>query len=382
MEKKEYIATTAFGLEQILANELSALGAGKVKILNRAVSFLADLELLYKANYTSRTAFLILEPIARFKAGDADQLYKGANSVDWSSWMNYKKTFMVNATVNSPDFNHSGFVALKVKDALVDYFRDNTGLRPVVDVKNPEVRIQVHIYQQDCTISIDSSGGSLHRRGYRLEGSIAPLNEVLAAGMVLISGWNGDTPLVDPMCGSGTILAEAFGIATQTPAGIDREDFGFMHWPNFDKRLFDRIKNACKQAVREINQPIYGFDISEKAIDAAKHNLSRLGIADKIKLEAKDFENLEPPVHGCTLIMNPPYGERIINENLEQFYQLIGTKLKHTWSGSEAWILSGNPEALKHIGLKPSGKYTLYNGQLPCKFQRYTLYDGSRKVAK
>lgn len=286
---------------------------------------------------------------------------------------------MVSATVNSPVFKHSGFVALKIKDAIVDQFRERTGLRPSVDVQAPDVRIQIHIHNTDCTFSLDSSGGSLHRRGYRLEGGVAPLNEVLAAGLVLLSGWQGNQAFVDPMCGSGTILSEAYGIATGTPAGLWRKEYGFMRWPGYQRSLFDKIKRECLDGIRKADVPFFGFDQSEKALRVAKLNFDNQGISDKIDLKVFEFSQLAPPVKQATLIMNPPYGERITKDDLVGFYQMIGNTLKRKWTGSEAWILSGNPDALKYVGLKPSRKINLFNGQLACKFQRYELYDHSLK---
>lgn len=372
-------AKTLFGLEEILAAELKNLGAENIKILHRAVGFSGDKRLMYEANYKLRTALRVLKRIFSFKAVTDAELYKKVREVYWEKFFDADTTFAIDAAVSSDYFRHSQFVAQRVKDAIADQFREKYGRRPSVELENPQFRINIHIYQEVCTLSLDSSGESLHKRGYRLQMSEAPLSEVLAAGMILLTGWNGNTPLTDPMCGSGTILMEAAMIAGNIPAGIFRKNFGFMNWHDFDEKLWKGIALQPIEKVRQRKGIIHGADRSPGAIEIAKHNIQNAGFENSIDLRVSSFENYEPASNGGIVVMNPPYGERIKQEDIIGFYKMIGNTLKQKYSGYEAWILSANLEALKFVGLHPSKKYSLMNGQLECKFQRYSIYKGSKK---
>lgn len=374
----EFLAKTFAGLEETLAAELQALGADQIAVQPRLVRFNGNKEVLYKANYLSRTALRILVPLFDFEAKNEQQLYNGIRSFDWSDWINPDKTFAIDPVVNSSVFRHSHYAALKAKDAIADQFRDRTGLRPSVDTDNPDLRINLHISETACSVSIDSSGDSLHRRGYRTGTREAPINEVLAAGMILMTGWTGETLFLDPMCGSGTILIEAAMIAANMPPLGLRRTFGFQHWPNFDAPLWNKIKKEAQAAIRKPAFPILGYDKDPRALGVADKNIFAAGLEQSISLERKKFETLEPPPGPGIAVFNPPYEERMITGDINELYKNIGDQLKQAFAGYDAWIISANMEALKHIGLRPSKKINLFNGPLACKFQRYELYDGTR----
>jgi putative N6-adenine-specific DNA methylase len=317
-------------------------------------------------------------PLKSFAAKTEDQLYKKVRSIQWDKYLSLGKTFMVDTVVNSPHFTHSHYVALKVKDAIVDQFRDKTGQRPSIDLENPSVRINVYIDGSECIVSLDSSGDSLHRRNYRVETIEAPINEVLAAGMVLLSGWDRESSFTDPMCGSGTILIEAAMYARNIAPGIHRHDFGFTTWHDFDEELWKNIRSEVRQQKRDIDFPIIGADKSPKALNFARKNITTSGLEENIRLSNKSFQRRKPSTDKGTIIMNPPYGERMKEEDINEFYGQIGDTLKNYYAGHTAWILSANKEALKHIGLRTSKRYTLYNGPLKCKYHKYEMYQGSR----
>lgn len=375
----QFVAKTLFGLEEVLANELKNIGAENINILHRAVSFSGDKNLMYEANLQSRTALRILKRVFSFKATSDSELYKKVQEVYWDKYFDAGHTIAVDSAVSSEFFTHSQFVSQRVKDAIVDQFRTKTGKRPSVDLENPDFRINIHIFNDVCTLSIDSSGESLHKRGYRLQMSEAPLSEVLAAGMILLSGWDGKTTFVDPMCGSGTILIEAALFASKIPPGIFRENFGFMNWRDYDAALWKKIVDDARKNISLFTGNITGADISENAIDAAKKNIKNAEFENEIKLEISSFEKLDPPKEGGIVIMNPPYGERLKQDDIISFYKMIGNILKQKYSSYDAWILSANLEALKFVGLHPSKKFSLMNGQLECKFQKYGIYVGSKK---
>lgn len=376
----ELIAKTVYGLEEILAEEIKGIGADSIEIHNRAVIFHGNKGLMYKANLLLRTALKILKPIHKFAVFNEKDLYNRVQEIDWSNYLSVENTFAIDSTINSPFFNHSNYVSLKVKDAIADQFRKKSGTRPSVDVMNPFLNINVHIFNDKCTLSLDSSGISLHKRGHRLDKVKAPLNEVLASGIVLLSGWKRDCDFIDPMCGSGTILIEAAMFAYNIAPGIHRRDFGFKHWKDFDSKLWENIYKNAMGNVIDFRHKIIGSDISASSIEIAKKNIASAKLEDKITLFVKPFQELIPPPDGGVLIMNPPYGERMEEEDIGSFYKMIGDILKQRYAGFNAWVLSSNKEALKHIRLQPSKKITLYNGPLECKFQGYGLYKGSRKT--
>ncbi|MDP4209963.1 MAG: THUMP domain-containing protein [Bacteroidota bacterium] len=377
----ELVAKTFKGLEEVLADELIRLGAADVKVLNRAVSFKGDNAMMYKANLWLRTALKVLKPIGTFKARSEVELYNGISQIDWSEYFTVDDTFAIDTMVSSPYFNHSQFVALKSKDAIVDQFREKFNKRPSVDSDNPMIMINIHLTEDECVVSMDSSGDSLHRRGYRLNSTIAPINEVLAAGMILLSGWDGNSNFIDPMCGSGTLPIEAALIAYNIPPGIFRKSFAFENWKDFDSDLFEEIYNDDSDS-REFQHQIIGADISAGAIRIANENAKNAFLTNKIKFEVKAFEGHYPPDGEGIMIMNPPYGERIKKNNIQEFYQTIGSQLKRHFSGFDVWIISSNKDALDYIGLHPSKKVTLYNGAIECKYQRFAMYSGSKRTRK
>lgn len=374
----ELIAKTFMGLEPILARELEELGANNVEQGRRMVSFTGDKEMMYRANFQLHTAIRILKPIKRFQATSADEVYEEIKKISWEEYIGEGKTFSVDSVVYSDEFRNSRFVTYKVKDAIVDYFREKTGARPNISVANPDIRLNIHIADKDATLSLDSSGESLHRRGYRQESVEAPLNEVLAAGMILMTGWRGETDFIDPMCGSGTLPIEAALIARNMSPGIFRKEFAFEKWQDFDQELFDKIYNDDSRE-REFNHHIYGYDIDVKAVNTARMNVRAAGLSKDITIEERDFKEFTQPQEKAIMVMNPPYGERISTPNLLATYKMIGEKLKRDFTGNEAWVLSYRDECFKQIGLKPSIKTPLYNGSLECEFRKYTMFDGKLK---
>ena len=377
-EQFEMIAKTFQGLEEILAEELTALGANDIQIGRRMVSFTGDKRMMYKANFCLRTAIRILKPIKNFTAKDADEVYNEIQAIPWEEYLDVNKTFAIDAVVFSEEFRHSKFVSYKVKDAIVDYFREKTGKRPSVRISNPDVLLNIHIAQTTCTLSLDSSGESLHRRGYRQEAVEAPLNEVLAAGMILMTGWRGECDLIDPMCGSGTIPIEAALIARNIAPGVFRKEFGFEKWKDFDQELFDAIYNDDSQE-REFTHKIYGYDNNPKANEIAQHNVKAAGVSKDVILKIQPFQQFEKPEQKSIIITNPPYGERISSDDLLGLYQMIGERLKHAFAGNDAWILSYRDECFDQIGLKASVKIPLFNGALECQFRKYQIFDGKYK---
>ncbi len=375
----ELIAKTFQGLEEVLAQELTELGASNIEIGRRMVSFTGDKAMMYRANFCLRTAIRILKPIKHFSAKTADEVYEAVKSIEWENYLDNMSSFAVDAVVFSNEFRHSKFVAYKVKDAIVDYFREKTGNRPSVRINNPDVSFNIHVAEDQCTLSLDSSGESLHRRGYRQEQVEAPLNEVLAAGMILMTGWRGECDLIDPMCGSGTIPIEAALIARNIAPGVFRKEFGFEKWKDFDQELFDSIYNDDSQE-REFNHKIYGYDNNPKANEIATHNVKAAGVTKDVILKIQPFQQFEQPIEKSIIITNPPYGERISSGDLLDLYQMIGERLKHAFTGNDAWILSYRDECFDQIGLKPSVKIPLFNGALECQFRKYQLFDGKYKA--
>lgn len=374
-EKFEMVAKTFQGLEEVLAKELNDLGAGKVEIGRRMVSFEGDLEVLYRANLCCRTALRILKPIYKFIANDADSLYDMVKEYDWTKVLSLDKTFSIDAVVNSNEFTHSRFVTYRVKDAIVDCFKDKYGpdKRPGVR-QDADVIINVHIAGDRVTLSLDSSGESLHKRGYRVAQTEAPINEVLAAGIILKSGWNGQCPLVDPMCGSGTFLVEAALIAANINPGIYRKNFAFEQWNDFDAELFDSLYNDESEE-RDFEYKIYGADISPKAVSIALQNVKSAGVAKYVNVEVKPLSQWDEAPENCMVITNPPYGERISAVDMEGLYSTIGSKMKHVFKGS-AWIIGYRDEYFHKIGLAPSSKTPILNGSLECELREYVVFDG------
>ena len=378
----ELIAKTFQGLEEVLAQELTALGADDIEIGRRMVSFKGDKELMYRANFSLRTALRILKPIKHFTAQTADEVYEQTKAVRWEDYLPADKTFAVDAVVFSEEFRHSKFVAYRVKDAIADYFRERTGRRPSVSVTRPDVQLNIHIAGTECTLSLDSSGESLHRRGYRQEAVEAPLNEVLAAGIILMTGWSGQCDLIDPMCGSGdpmcgsgTIPIEAALIARNIAPGVFRQSYAFEQWPDFDADLLERIYNDDSRE-RDFTHRIYAYDNNPRAIEIATRNLKAAGVSKDVELKLQPFQQFTRPKEKSVLITNPPYGERISTDDLLGLYEMIGERLKHAFMGGTAWILSYRDECFDQIGLKATVRIPLLNGALPCELREYEIFDG------
>lgn len=375
-DKFDMVAKTFLGLEGVLADELRALGAEGVTEGNRVVYFKGDKEMLYRANFACRTAVRILKPFITLSSTSADDLYEQLKTFDWEQLMTVNTTFAIDATVYSENFNNSRFVTYRVKDAIADYFNDKYGKRPSIRVSNPEIRFDVHISGREVTLSLDSSGDPLFKRGWRVAQTDAPINEVLAAGIILLSGWDGKTDLIDPMCGSGTFLIEAALIGANIAPGVYRDNYAFQQWPDYDEELFNSIYNDDSKE-REFTHKIYGSDIEGKAIAIARANVKNAGLIKYIELERRDFNDIEQVPASGTLISNPPYGERLNVEDIDQFYRDLGSKLKHTFRGYNAWLICYDKEQYFKIGLKPSVKYALNNGGLDCELLQYVIFEGA-----
>lgn len=379
MEEFELIAKTFQGLEEILAKEITQLGATEIEIGRRMVRFCGNKELMYRANFALRTAIRILKPLKHFVAKDADEVYEMVKSINWDDIMTTKQSFAVDAVVFSNEFRHSKFVAYRVKDAVADWFMEKYGERPSVKLNNPDFTLNIHIAEDKCTLSLDSSGESLHRRGYRQEAVEAPLNEVLAAGMIMMTGWDGQCDLIDPMCGSGTIAIEAGLIARNIAPGVFRQGYAFEKWKDYDAELLESIYNDDSNE-RPFAHKIYASDINVQANQIATRNVKAAGLSRDIVLSLGDVRNMQAPKEKSVMITNPPYGERISTPDLLGLYAAIGERLKHAFAGNDAWILSYRKECFDEIGLKPSEKIALMNGSLECEFRKYELFDGKYKT--
>lgn len=375
----QLLAKTLHGLEEVLAKELEELGAEQIRPMKRSVQFEGDLKMLYKANLHLRTSIRVLMPIKTFRVRNEDELYAEIQKIDWSTYMDYKDTLAINGVVSSQYFNHSKYIALKSKDAIVDQFRDTYGRRPNVNTDQPTLRINIHIGGDLCTVSLDSSGDSLHMRGYRQEAGEAPINEVLAAGMIMLSGWEKDCNFIDPMCGSGTILVEAASYACNYPPNLNRKQFGFHKWKDFDSELWSAVVQEGKDKIVNFEYKVLGADLDFKTIRMAGRNVDRANLPIEIDIQRKQFEKFVPPYEKGILMTNPPYDERLQIEDIHDFYAMMGDKFKQEFAGYTAWLISSNMEAIKHIGLRPSRRIELYNGKLPCKFLKYEMYAGSKK---
>lgn len=376
------VAKTLFGFEELLAEELKKLGASDIKIGVRNVSFLGDKGFMYKANLALRTAIKILKPIKTFRIVSEQDLYDKVYNMDWEQYLKATGSLAVDATVHSNVFTHSKYIALKTKDAIVDKFRNTTGTRPNIDLRFPDLKVNVHIDKQMCTISLDSSGESLHRRGYKTATNIAPINEVLAAGLIMLSGWDGQCDFMDPMCGSGTILAEAAMIACNIPPNLMRKEFAFERWNDWDVDLFETIEEALLNKTRDFHYKIIGYDKSPSAVRKAKDNIKNAHLGEFITIKHEGFfKTQKSGTEKLHMVFNPPYGERL-DINMQEFYANIGTTLKHGYPNTNAWFITSNLEALKFIGLRPSRKIKLFNAKLESRFVKFEMYEGSRKAKK
>jgi len=374
------VAKTLFGFEELLEKELLQLGAQDIKKGVRNVSFVGDKGFMYKANLGLRTAIKILKPIKTFRIRNEQDLYDAVYKMPWEKYLKPTGTLAVDTTVHSKLFTHSKFIALKTKDAIVDRFRNTTGERPNVDLRFPDLKINVHIDRQLCTISLDSSGESLHQRGYKTATNIAPINEVLAAGILMLSGWDGQSDFMDPMCGSGTLAIEAAMIACNIPPNLMRKEFAFERWADWDVDLFETIEESLLKKTRDFHHQIIGYDKAPSAVRKAKDNVKNAQLEDFITIEHQDFFKTQKTVDDkLHMVFNPPYGERL-NIDMENFYKAIGDALKQGYPNTEAWFITSNLEAIKHVGLRPSRKIKLFNGKLESRLLKYIMYEGSKKA--
>ena len=379
-ENFKMIAKTFFGFEEILATELKNLGAQDVEQGVRMVSFKGDKGFMYKANLSLRTALKILKPIYSFRANNEKALYKGVSGVNWSKFINANQTFVIDTTAHSEYFKHTEFISQKCKDAIVDQFRERTGQRPSIDKVHPDLRINIHIDKDQVSVALDTSGNALNQRGYRISTNIAPINEVLAAGILLLSGWDGQSDFLDPMCGSGTFLAEAAMIACNIPANINRREFAFEKWKDWDNDLFDKISDSLLSRVREFHYTIKGYDKAPSAVSKAKENIRNANLEEYVTIEGNNFFDSEKTSEGkLHIVFNPPYDERL-DIHMEEFYKNIGDTLKQSYPGTNAWFITGNLEALKFVGLRPSRKIKLFNAGLEARLVKYEMYEGSKRT--
>ncbi|MCX2719345.1 THUMP domain-containing class I SAM-dependent RNA methyltransferase [Lentiprolixibacter aurantiacus] len=373
------LAKCFYGFEPILARELRQLGAGNVEEGLRIVTFEGDSGFMYKANLCLRTALRILKPISSFPVRNENDLYRRIKEIPWERYLGPDQSLAIDSVLKSETFTHSLYVSQKAKDAIADRFRNLFDKRPDVDTQNPDLRIHIHIQHQQCHLSLDSSGSSLHHRGYRTATNIAPINEVLAAGLLLMSGWDGRANFLDPMCGSGTFLVEAAMIACNIPANINRKHFGFQRWKDYDEALFQKIVEASLNRTREFHYKIEGYDKAPSAVSKARINIEQSKLEEYITVERQDFfksiKHTEGPLH---MVFNPPYGERL-NVEMEKFYKQIGDTLKQGYPNTQAWMITANMDALKHVGLRTSKKIKVYNGRLEARLVKYEIYEGSRR---
>lgn len=366
-------------MEELLAEEVKDLGGQNVQVHKRSVACEGDLAFLYKANYNLRLALKILVPVYEFQARNEQQLYDQVMKHDWSKYLKLDQTFAIDNTVFSEYFRHSKYAALKTKDAIVDQFRNKMGRRPSVDIKTPDIQFDLYAYKDQFIISVDSSGDTLNRRGYRDVGHQATLNEVLAAGLLKLAGWNKDIPLIDPMCGTGTILIEAAMMGQNIPPQVNRHDFSFKNWSNFHPTIWNRVVSEGKAGIRKSTLEISGGDIDGDTVLMANKSLKKFKLNDAVTIQRTALEDHRPKTPNGMVVSNPPYGERIGRINTNEFYKTISDVLKNNFQGFDAWMLSSNMEAFKHLKLRASKKIVLFNGSLECKFQKYEMYKGSRE---
>ena len=378
----EMVAKTLFGFEPILAKELRNLGAMNIKEGVRNVQFTGDKGFMYKANLCLRTAIKILKPFKSFRIASEEDLYKEIKKIGWEDFMDVTDTLAIDATVHSEQFTHSKYIAQKTKDAVVDRFREKFGTRPDVDLDFPTLRINIHIEHNYCNVSIDSSGQSLHKRGYKTATNIAPINEVLAAGMLLFSGWDGQSDFMDPMCGSGTILIEAAMIACNIPPNLNRKEFAFEKWKDWDVDLFEKVEESVLKKVRDFHFTITGYDKAPSAVAKAIDNVENANLAEFIQVKQQNFfESTKTTARHLHMVFNPPYGERL-DIDMPVFYKEIGDTLKQSYPDTAAWFITSNLEAIKHVGLRPSRKIKMFNGALESKLLKYDIYAGTKKLHK
>jgi putative N6-adenine-specific DNA methylase len=374
-----YFAKTLAGMEQLLADELTAMGMKEVTVVKRGVEFQTDYRGMVLVNMSSRFAVRVLKPWWSGYAKDPDDLYKVMKKLAWHTLLNVNQTFAIGSTVSSEAFPHSQFAGLKLKDAIADSFRERMGRRPSVDKDNPDLRIDLQIFDDKVRISLDTSGESLHRRGYRPGGARAPLNECLAAAMIELSGWTPEQPLYMPMSGSGTLVMEAAMKAANLPSQWFRPTFGFMKWADYNRKIAEEVRLSLWQNRKPAVARIFASDLDREAVRQTELAVSKMSWNHEVSIIKSDFFDLPAAKEPGVLIINPPYGERLKEENIEQLYRMIGQKLKADFSGCTAFVISSNEEAMNHLGFRPTHKHKLFNGQLECRYIGFDLYDGSRK---
>ena len=372
----QLVTKTVSGLEEVLADEIRALGAKNVRLMHRAVLCEGNKEMMYRLNYNVRTGLKVLKPFKTFFARNEEQLYKGIQEIQWSDLLRTDQTFAIDAVVSGRVFTHSQYAALKTKDAIVDQFRDIFGIRPSVNTLNPDLRINLHIREDKVQVLFDSSGESLHKRGYRRQVDKAPMNEALAAGLIQLSGWKADSNFIDCMCGSGTLPIEAAMFAMKIPAGYYRKEWGFMKWPDYDEELWNKIKEEADSQICDFDHEIWASDRSAKAVDIAKGNINFAHLQHDIKVMKRDMEDLTPPEDKGIVIINPPYGDRLDEADIDEAYRNIGNTLKHNFQGFTVWLITDDAVALKNVGLKPKVKIPVWNGPLECRFVRFDIFEG------
>jgi putative N6-adenine-specific DNA methylase len=373
------VATCMQNMEPELEQELIDLGAKDIQVKRRAVEFVGDLELLYKANIWLRTALKVLKPIYHYSAKNDDELYKRAFKLPWETLFNSEKTFSIDSAVSSTHFTHSQFASLRIKDAIVDRFRAQQLSRPNVERFDPDVRIHLHINDTSITLSLDSSGTPLFKRGYRVKQHLAPINECLAAGLILKSGWRGEKDFFDPMTGTATIAIEAALIACNIPPNLNRTNFAFEGWNNYDVSLLSKVLGQAQEVYKPLKVNIYAKELNSNNLRSARMNINSANMRKSIELDQADFFKTPPPADSGVMIINPPYGERLeLQEGLPDFFEKIGSTLKHEYAGWDAWIIASDEESFKNIGLKPSEKIPVMNGKLECQFRKFELFEGKR----
>lgn len=375
----EIIAKTLAGLEEVLAAEVRDIGGLDIEIISRAVRYHGSKSILYKSNYLLRSALRVLVPMWSFEANSEDELYDHVYEYDWPQWISPSQTFAIDSVVSSDIFTHSKYIALKTKDAIVDKIRDIKGERPQVELKHPDKRINLHIHQNQVSISLDSSGASLHRRGYRKKMVKAPINEVLGAGLILMTGYKGERPFYDPMCGSGTLAIEAARIAKNIPPQFAQRQFGFKNWEDFDETLWNKILDNAKSQIKRKAEPVFASDISPYATRNAEINGRVANLRRGISFKHFDFFEYKEVGKSSIIVVNPPYDERLKSRDIRGLYQRIGDHLKKNWTGCDAWVFSGNLDAMKSMGLATSKKVRLQNGAIPSLFAKYEMYKGTKR---
>ncbi len=378
----QLVTKTVSGLEEVLADEIRGMGAKNVRLLHRAVLCEGNKEMMYRINYGARTALKVLKPFKTFFAKNEEELYKQAQEIHWFEILTTDKTFAIDAVVSGSYFTHSQYVSYKLKDAIVDQFRDVYGIRPSINTLNPDLRINLHIREDKVQILFDSSGESLHKRGYRKMVDKAPMNEVLAAGLIQLSGWQADSNFIDCMCGSGTLPIEAAMFAMKIPAGYYRKEYGFMKWPDYDEELWNKIRLEADSKICDFDHEIWASDRSAKAVSIAENNVQYAHLSHDIHLMKKNMEDLTPPEGGGIVIINPPYGDRLEEDDIDEVYENIGNTLKHNFVGFKVWLITDDAVALRHVGLRPVKKIPIWNGPLECRFVCFDIFEGKYRDMK